>query len=310
MSRWIERWKSWSAKPGSRRLLLTAGAFLFFGSLTLALVNLPDSPERVRWRLLLLVPALLAPASMYVSAVEFRLTGALAGRYIGAMESIRVSVVSSLANLLPLPGSFVVRAGHLAGHGVSVGRATAAPAVLALGWTGMSAAAAGALMLTRSQSQWGLVFLAGGAAALLAGFMILNRLNRRRRWLLAGSVVLVETISVGISITRYYVILSALGFDPTLEASTVLALASVLGVVAGIVPGGLGIREVLAGVFGLIVDLDVAVGVLAASVNRLLGLIALAAVAVLLLAQRRTGSGVAPGGATSSSIPAPDEDLE
>ena len=120
---WIGRWRTWSKRPNSRRWLAAFGAALFVVTLVFAVASLPDRPESTRWGLLAWVLVVLAPASMFLSALEYRLTGAVAGRRVGSREALRVSVMSSLANLLPLPGSYIVRAGHLSAQGVSAGPA-------------------------------------------------------------------------------------------------------------------------------------------------------------------------------------------
>jgi hypothetical protein len=243
----------------------------------------------VRWGLLAWVLLVLAPASMLLSAVEYQITGAIAGRSISSIDALRVSVISSLANLLPVPGSYLVRTGHLSASGVPTGRAVAAPSAPALAWVGVSGVAAGVLVVARTdQVVWGLTFLAGGALALLGSIAVLLRLTGRSagRWM--APVGLVEAGAVAVSVIRHYLVLAALGFDPTWEAAAVLALASVLSVAAGIVPGGLGVREVLAGVFVLLTGLEAAVGAMAAAVNRIIGLVALGTIGAVVLAASRS----------------------
>lgn len=288
---WIGRWRAWSEQPGPRRWLILLGALLFIVTLVVAVGNLPDRPESTRWGLLAWVLVVLAPASMVLSAVEYRLTGAVAGRHVGSREALRVSVMSSLANLLPLPGSYIVRAGHLSAQGVSAGRAATAPSALALAWVGVSGVAAGALLAAGSERMaWSVGLVSGGLLALAGSFAVLLALTGKSapRWM--GPVVMVELGSVAISAIRYYLVLAALGFDATWEAAALLALASVLGVAAGIVPGGLGIREVLAGGFVLLTGLEAAVGVLAAAFNRIIGLVALGTIGAIVFVGSRSQS--------------------
>lgn len=288
LSAWIGRWRTWTDQPHIRKRLIAFGVILFVVTLAVAATNFPARPNALRFGPLVLALVVFAPVSMLLSAVEYALTGRIVGQHVGTADAIRISVISSLGNLLPVPGSFLVRAGHLAGRGVPPTHAATAPSVLALAWVGVGALAAGSMLAVRTErSAWGAAFMIGGLLGLLGSALLLSRLVGRDagRWMLP--ILLVEGSAVAVSAIRYYLVLSSLGFDPTAEAAGVLAFSSVLGVAAGVVPGGLGVREVLAGAFVLLTGLDASVGALAAAVNRIIGLLALGAVGALVLATSR-----------------------
>jgi uncharacterized membrane protein YbhN (UPF0104 family) len=67
-----------------------------------------------------------------------------------------------------------------------------------------------------------------------------------------------------------------------------LSLAGSLGSAVGFLPAGLGVREVLAAGIGPLVGLPAAVSLVATAVDRVLGLVVLAAIAAVLVA---TGAG-------------------
>lgn len=81
---------------------------------------------------------------------------------------------------------------------------------------------------------------------------------------------------------RFFFVLVAFGFDVSIGQALALATSGILATAVGIVPGGLGLRELLAGAFAPLVALSASVGVLAAIVNRIAGMVGLMAVSAVL----------------------------
>jgi uncharacterized membrane protein YbhN (UPF0104 family) len=89
---------------------------------------------------------------------------------------------------------------------------------------------------------------------------------------------------------RLLLTLWGLGYSASVTQGVALSLAGSLGSAVGFLPAGLGVRELLAAGIGPIVGLPAAVSLVATAVDRVLGLVVLAAITAVLVA---TGAGTA-----------------
>ncbi len=270
------------------RTLFALAVVLFVGAFYLSYRSLPDLDFDWRWFGLVIS---MVPVAMLLSGLEYRVSGRILGHRIGIAEALRISILSSAANLLPLPGAALVRAQALKFKGSKYVGAFASTAAIGAGWVGTAMSLAGCLLLATSQWQLGSLFALGGAAALLA-MLSLIKVSNPQLLRLGLQIVAVETAFVAVSGVRMYAALRGIGFDVSATQAITLTVAAALASAAGVFPGGLGLRELIAGVLSPLVGLPVAAGILGASFDRLIGLLvlALAATAVTLISLRRKAS--------------------
>jgi hypothetical protein len=282
------RYRAAVAGVGERRLLLVA-VVLFVVASAVGAAELPPVETSIRWPVLLLLPLLGVPATVATNAWEYRVTAGLVGHRIPLDDAARVSVLSTAANLLPIPGAVLVRSRALRQRGTGTGAALSITTAIGVAWVGMTAVLAGGLQLVVGEP--GL-----GAGVLVAGLVVLGLagvLASRTRGVSLGAgdvrtVLLVEAVAVLVAAGRLQLALWGLGYSAGADQSLALSLAGSLGSAVGFLPAGLGVREVLAAGIGPIVGLPAAVGLVATAVDRLLGLVVLAAIAGVLVA---TGAG-------------------
>jgi len=283
-------------QPASRRIAsrasLAVGLVAFIGVSWLSFESLPERSSLQPFALLVLVP--LALLTTWMNAVEFRLVGQLVDLHVGRADALRVAVYSSAANLLPLPGALVVRTARL--RHVGYRRAANANLTAALAWFGVAiTAAGGGLALTGSSPMPAAPGAAiGGIACVGASGVLAARVTATRSarapWLrLLGC----ETAQVVIAGSRYLAALAALDIGVGVGQALVVGLAPVFASAVGLLPGGLGVREVLAGALAAGVDLPAASGTAATAVDRAVGLAALGAVSAVLLVPSRFAHRVA-----------------
>jgi uncharacterized membrane protein YbhN (UPF0104 family) len=205
----------------------------------------------------------------------------LGGREVGWPAAFEVSVYTSAANMLPLPGGVLTRIAALRGLGIGVGRGSLLT-LLGLGlWGGVAFVFSGAWLLRGGEAGAGAAFLAIGAALLgpaLAGCLRMTRDPR----LLAG-LLLVRLGSIGLEAARMALAIRALGAAIAFEEASIFVVASFLGTVVSIAPAGLGVREAVVAGLSPFVGVDPALGFLAATVNRAVGMAGLAVTASALL---------------------------
>lgn len=273
-----------------RRTLLLLGLIAFTVVTAAAIRNLPTPPNPVRWSALVVVGVLLVPVTIVTNGVEFQLTARFLGRRIAIMDAIQTALLSSAANLLPVPGSLLVRARRLSAEGADLSHATRAPLLVGILWLGVAAATAGFwVAATTGQSLASIVGASGGALAVAALILLARSAPSADRPF--GSLLAVEIVLVIVSSFRNLLILRGLGFESGLDDGLALALSGVLAAAVGVIPGGLGIREAISAVLSPLVGMTAAAGALAAAIDRVIGLIVLGIVgaAIVLRSRRRDG---------------------
>lgn len=271
-----------TASAASRRLLLLIGAALFVATAVLSLLNLPPISEDPSWGTVAFVAIVLAPFTALLSGVEYRQTARLVGVEISWPTALRVSVASSAANLLPLPGSYLVRTGALRTAGADRRSAFTAPLGVGLAWVGIGGLLGGGWLLVSTPSIFAAVLFLAGIVLLGLSAMATKPTDAGAPIAAIRSIWLVEIAMTLLAGLRFFFILQAFGFDASMGQALALATSSIIATAVGIIPGGLGLRELLAGAFAPLVALPAAVGVLAAVINRVAGMVGLAIVAAFL----------------------------
>ncbi len=236
---------------------------LFF---ILAVVRFPtDQMADVR-----LVPGVaavvLAPTTILVNAAGYRAQAGLINIDVPYREALRTTLIGSAANLLPVPGAAVVRSGALVDRGATLKQAGGSTAVGALSWLGWSLfVAVPPLLSVGGGATAGLV----AAAGILAIGFSLGMALRLGASLAGWGLVALTSVGLVVALAvRYLLLVWALGFDPTGTAVALVAVGA-LSSAAGFFPGGIGIRELLAGATATIVDLPAELGFLVAAIDDL-----------------------------------------
>ncbi len=267
---------------------------LFVGAFVFGLRGVPEGiVELSVWPFVVL--ALVAvPAANVANALEYAVAARIEGQRVPLSEAIEVSVLSSAANLLPLPGAALVRVRALRRGGSSYRRAFSVTALVGGAWLATSLALAGALLALRPTSDVDDVAVAAvlavgvlGVGAALVAVRAMAPAGEAVR--LGAGLLGAEALAVGVGAARYLLVLEGLGIDVSVAQAVSLTVAAVVASAIGFIPGGLGLREALSGVIASLVGLTAAVGVLAAAVDRLVGLPVLAVLAAVFAARGRQG---------------------
>ncbi|MEM9466031.1 MAG: lysylphosphatidylglycerol synthase domain-containing protein [Actinomycetota bacterium] len=239
----------------------------------------------LRWAPILGLALLAAPLSLLLKAAEFAVAARIAGQRPSRRLATETAVVSSAANLLPLPGSLLVTVQTLAERGATYGGAVAASAVPGIAWIGATGVVGGIAIAVEGSAVLAATVIAMGAVALLgAGAMFLATAPASGRVPLAAAVLAVEIAWLATSGLRFVLAASAIGLDLTFTQALVLSVAGAASVAIGFVPGGLGVREGLIAALSPLIGLDVDQGLVLGVIDRVvwLGFLGLAAVALTL----------------------------
>jgi uncharacterized membrane protein YbhN (UPF0104 family) len=270
-----------------RRALVAVAAVVFVGATVLAWRALPPTESPLSWPPIVVAGLLGVPALIVLTSIEYVLSVRAVDGQVSLMGAVRLNIVASAANLLPVPGSIMVRIQGLRNSGASYRAATASTAVVGIVWMSLSLLAAGLLQVAVSRPGiGGLAVAAGVVLALLAWTMARLQPGVEYTPALTAQVVAVEVARVAVLAVRFHLLLVALGTDPVLAQSMALTIAVVVSTAVALLPGGLGLRELSAAAIGPLVGLPASVSLLAVALDRLLSL-AVLAVAAGVLALRR-----------------------
>lgn len=311
LSRWFGRLGARRSARLERTLLLIAALVFGVGGYV-AYRALPDLESQVRWVPLVLAAVLGAPATVLANAAEYRVSAHLLRHRVAPSEAIRVSLLASAANLLPMPGSPLVRMRALRQLGSSYRGAFSSTALVGLTWIGMTGVLVGGFSVPAGRLAFGTILLGVGVVATGVAYGALRMRRPGEEWILIWPLLVVEAVSVLVVGARFFLVLQGLGIDASFSQAIALTGAGVIASVVGFFPGGLGIRELLAAGIGPAVGLSAAAGLLAAAIDRLVQLVVLtpASLASFLVAgrlDRRAGEGP---GAEERTAPVPGEATE
>ncbi|MCQ3814222.1 MAG: flippase-like domain-containing protein [Acidimicrobiia bacterium] len=236
-----------------------------------------------------------APASLVMRSVEYQLSARITAQKPTQYRSLNVAVISSSANLLPLPGSMIVTVRSLSEDGSTYGSALSAGAVPGLSWLSITGLVGGAALAIEGPAVLAAATIFGGlVAGIVATKLFRTTAPEERSVWLGVSIIAAEACWLLISALRLGLAVTALGIPIRPTQAVALSVAGALTVAIGFFPGGLGLREALLAGLSPLVGLEFDTGVLLSSVDRLVWLSFLAiACGVVVLTRRGSHDGAA-----------------
>lgn len=274
-------WRSRLQIRGFERPVLAVAFLVFLVATVVAVRNAPFVGADVRWSFLPLL-ILLVPAGVVFNAGEYLVSARIAGHRVGIFASVRVAAMAAAANQLPLPGSVLLRTQALKEVGIGYGRALGATGLTGLAYLGAALSLAGLALLLGGRVGVALVVVGAGGAFLALTLLGARAYTGRRAPRVAAALIGVELGSTLAKAAAFLVVARALNFDVTFTQALVVTLAVVITSSLGFFPGGLGLRELLAGAISPLVGLPVSVGLVTTAANRVAGLILLSLMSLLL----------------------------
>jgi len=280
------------------RLALVSGASVVvaimavwaWSSSGLALTDLSITPLIVSF-------LVAAPLSLVLKAAEFDLSARISDQKPDRRRAMRVAVAAAIANLLPLPGSLLVTIKSLSDDGATYRSAISAGAIPGLAWLAVTGIVGGVAVAIAGSPILGLAVVAGGILiGVITSVMFRSAAPVEGRPRLAISIVLVEFGWLGVSALRLWLAAEALGLHIGLDQALALSVAGAVTVAVGFFPGGLGLRELLVAGLSPLVGIPFNAGVLMATIDRIVWLAFLAAIAVWISASTHRDAGSAVSG--------------
>lgn len=260
---------------------LLAALGLFIGGSILGVLSLPEVEQDPRWELLAVVALVGVPLTFALNAAEYQVTAAILGYRVPFVPALRVGVLATAANLLPIPGALLVRGHAIRRLGAPYGKIALSTGAVGLCFIGTACVIAGAVLVASGELTLGAVLLGAGLLLLaLASAMLVSERGARTGMRLLLATVARATGAIAVKAGRLYLILLALGYEAGVTQALTLTLAAVIALALGFVPGGLGVAEALGAAFSPLVGLSAAVGFVASAVDRLISILGLGLIAL------------------------------
>lgn len=253
-----------------------------------AIRHLPEGIGLVAPSLLLLSALVAVPAAILINTIETRLNAQLVAADLGWLRSAHVGLVSSAANLLPIPGGPLVRIAALKGAGASLLRSGITTSLIAAIWIGLALVFAGAWIVGAHTAVSLLLLGTGAALTVLFSAAILRSGGS---WQLVGLLLANKSAAIFVGILRMYWALRSLGVDVSFSQVWVFSLSDVAGSAVSIVPAGLGVNEAIAALMAQLVEVPSAAAFIAVGLNRVIAFpVLFAAMLAVGLLRRRVGA--------------------
>lgn len=260
--------------------LIAVALFIGLGFVALARFPADQVDEPRLWPIIVLL-VIAVPLNIVTNALEYRLQARIVDLDVGPLRAARVSILATASNMLPIPGSIVVRTTSLIEQ-AGAKRASATSAVVGLVWLGVTLLPSAIAIGFITGLLPGTLLAAAGALVLSAGVLGMRRLTPRWPAILAP-LLAVELATVGIAGFRFWLVLSAIGYDVEFAQLLPLTLAGALASASGFLPAGIGVRESAAAVIAAMVNIPASVGYVAAAGDTLATILVIGALALVLV---------------------------
>lgn len=215
----------------------------------------------------LVVVACFVPASILFNGFELQLCARVANQNLGLGKALGYGSMATIANLLPIPASILIRGGALVSSGAKVGQA------------GQIIVAAAAMWLVMAIGISGFFLTDGGFAGIIT-FLSAILVGLISRWIAkksnpgtAVAFVAVRAIMLLLLVARLYFCFIAINVAIAFEEAAIYSVAGIAGTAVAIVPAGLGIAEGFGALIAEAAGSDPAAAFLALGLNRILGLL-------------------------------------
>jgi uncharacterized membrane protein YbhN (UPF0104 family) len=277
-----------SQKREQVRVYGLVGALVVFGGgLWLALAENLDLVAHLKVAPLIWLVVISAPIGTALNALELWALARISAGPMSMRTSLELTIYTSAANMLPLPGGAVTKLAGFKAHGVGYAVGIWMIVLSFLVWGGLAFLYAAAALAALGEVQLAGLFVIAGIAFLVAGAFGFARFGH---WPMVALVAVTRLLNFMADALRYWLALTAMGVTVTFLQCSVFAVVAFLGAAVVFVPSGLGVSEAAGALVATFVGISAASGFISTAVQRIARLIGLAGIAVVFMFFRRTDS--------------------
>jgi hypothetical protein len=198
--------------------------------------------------------------------------------------SLELTIYTSAANMLPLPGGVVTKLAGMKAHGVSYKAASVVLLLSFIIWGGLAFLYAAAALLALGLAEMALIFAAFGVVLCVIAVLAFARF---KQWGWVAMVAAMRIASLILETIRYVLALGLVGAAVTYLQASTFVVGSFVGSAVVIAPHGLGVAEAATALLSSFIGLSAGIGFMAAAVTRIARLAGLALIAAAVLVAGR-----------------------
>jgi len=219
---------------------------------------------------------LLLPLSMTLNAYELILCVKASGGVISFRRALGYSSTATIANVLPVPASTMIRGAAVVESGASIAESGKIIVAAGLLWLAMASAITA---LAIFPGIIGLLFCFGGLSVCAA---LIVWITLKSDFLISIQFVVVRAVMIGLLMLRLFMCFMTINAGIRLIDTAVFSVVGIVGNVAAIVPAGIGVTESLGALLAPASGTVAAAAFLALALNRLTGLAGAGLISLLL----------------------------
>lgn len=262
-------------------ILIIAFALFLFGTVW-SIHKLDLDLASIEFVPIVLVLLVLVPVGLLVSSWNLMVLARIVGTRITLYDAIAATAFGRVAEIMPVPGAALVRAGALLKSGAGVGGTLSV-----LAWSSIMALAMAGLLAGIAFFQHDLVAATILTGASIAGFLFsVFWVARRAPPSVLASLLLVRVAMLSLSVMRILACFAAVSITTSVSQALIFVVGVTLTTQAGIVPAGLGVGEAVSAALALLVGMSPAGAFLASALNRICGLLASGVISLAIMGGR------------------------
>jgi len=265
----------------TRRIGVLLAAVVFFGGLSLALAargaELLREVDFAAWALVLAC----VPLTVLANSCQFWLTARMLHVPMPPVRAVLVTLLSTAANVLPVPGGSVVRVAALKRVDTTYRQGAVATLLVGGNRIGIGLSFAGCALLALDFERLGAVALVCGLVACGGaglGLCVSQKAGATLLSALAGA----QSAMVFTSTLRLWLGFRALGEPAAALEAVTLTLSSIVAAIVGFAPAGLGVDGVTTAGIAMTIGIPASLAFIVAALNRISGLIVAGLLALFL----------------------------
>lgn len=262
-----------------RYVAWTAAVLVFIGGSYFAVTDLIKHNIELKFNAHLLIALCSVFVTVILSAYRFCTVANIMNANFSLTQSIRVVILGSVANILPLPGAFLVR--HMAlrekiGDKQSFYVNSLSVAI----WLNISLLFALISLLRLELPKQAFIVTLIVIVLCIGNFIWASIVAMNR--IAVVKYVLIQSLLTSVFILRMWFVALGIGIDVSLAVPGVISVGGVLASLSGFVPGGIGVEELLGAAISTGIGELATLGFIIVAVNRLVMWCGLALSSMLL----------------------------
>jgi len=265
--------------PRVKRTLFILMALVFVSGLFYSIYRNPDLLSEANLLAFAAIAIVSFPAIVATSIVRYRLLALASGKNMTLRGSARVIVSGIAANMMPLPGSILIRAAGLTDNGKRFARATRFSIAATSIWLGVATTFSAAFAVYLGLILGGTIGLATGLLLIAAGMSTFPRdtVEGFPLLILSANALLMTFMTF-----QYWLAFAATGSTIGISQAAFLTICGPIGVVIAIAPAGMGVTELSAAALSTLVGIEPSRAFVALALSRIAQLVVTSALALIL----------------------------